>query len=223
MLDRARQSARAASLEPGEWAVDVGGGYGRHAATWLDLGLRPIVVDPAAEMHQRARRERGVHAVRGRWQRLPFVDGSLGLVYGHLSIHYGDPKTAIDEVIRVLRPGGAVSIWTLGSRHHETSFLARWFPSVPAIDAARFPDPRSLIAYLERGGTATAELVEVDAEVRRTAGQFEAAVAARFVSTLQLVPEAELAAGLGRFRLRHPDPDEELTYLLRYDWVRAHV
>ena len=37
-----------------------------------------------------------------------------------------------------------------------------------------------------------------------------------FVSTLQVLPEGELPAGLAEFRRRHPDPAEVLRYHLAY-------
>ena len=223
MLERARASATWADLGSGEWAVDVGGGYGRHAATWVPLGLRPVVLDPAPEMHERRDRDAGVGAVRATWERLPFRDETMGMVYAHLSIHYSGPERAVAEAVRVVRPGGAVSVWTLGPRHHSTSFLSRWFPSVPGIDAQRFPDPGVLVDLLRQAGVASVERDEVDAPVERSVGEFVAAVAARFVSTLQLVPEHELEEGLGRFREQHPDPAEMIRYSLRYDWVKARV
>ena len=42
-----------------------------------------------------------------------------------------------------------------------------------------------------------------------------------FVSTLQLIRPEELDAGLAAFRAAHPDPDELVTYELKWDWIVA--
>ena len=52
--------------------------------------------------------------------------------------------------------------------------------------------------------------------VSRRAADWEAAVRAGFVSTLQLLDPAELEAGLARFHEEHPDPDEICHYRLWY-------
>lgn len=158
--------------------------------------------------------------MRGRSQQLPFRDSSLALVYFHLSIHYGDWRRAIAEAARVLHRGGRCVVWTLGSRHHRASMLARWFPSVPRIDARRFPEPGEIARQLEGAGLSVDVGREVEA-VHRSAGDWAAAVRAGFVSTLQLLDPAELEAGLAAFALAHPDPEETISYELKWDWIRG--
>ncbi len=207
-------------MQPGDWAVDVGGGTGAHAACWAGAGYRALVVDPSPGMLRRAAGRPGVVAVGGRAQALPLAARSMALVFFHLSIHYGRWERALDEAMRVLRPGGECWVWTLGGEHHRSSFLARWFPSVAAIDAARFPDPDALAARLAAGGGTVTRGREV--EVReRTAGEWLDAVAAGFVSTLQLIPPDEFRAGRERFAAAYPDPAEMVRYRLDFDWLRT--
>ena len=162
----------------------------------------------------------GVRAIRGRAQHMPLLSGTVALVYFHLSIHYGDWRRSIDEAGRVLEPGGHCVIWTLGVRHHETSMLARWFPSVAAIDARRFPEPSQLAAQLDDNGLEVnaGRTVEV---VRRTAGDWSEAVRGGFVSTLQLLSSNELTDGLAAFSAEHPDPAAPISYELKWDWLRS--
>ena len=122
--------------------------------------------------------------------------------------------------MRVLEPGGECWIWTMGERHHRESFLARWFPSVGDIDAARFPDPGDLAAFLQASAAAVETGQEVE-RMTRTAGSWRDAVDARFVSTLQLISEEEHAAGLAEFDREHPNRDETIEYVLTFDWIRA--
>lgn len=207
-------------IEPGSRALDVGAGRGDHAAVWVERGYRALALDPGVAMATAAARHRGVVVVRGVAQALPFRDQTLALVYFHLSVHYGDWKKAIDEAGRVLRPGGACIVWTLGADHHRASMLAKWFPSVAEIDAARFPEPALIAARLEKAGHEVEARKEFEV-VERAAGEWVAAVRAGFVSTLQLVSEKELDVGLTAFTAAHPDPRQIVTYELMWDRIRA--
>lgn len=221
MLNRATEIARDADLEVGEWALDVGGGYGTHAAQWRGVGLRPVVVEPSVAMRSRASQLHPVAIVGGRAEELPFADHSVGLWYAHLSIHYCDADRAVDEACRVLRRGGSLAIGTLGPRHHRASFLSQWFPSIAPNDEARFPDPGRVSHRIEVQGGVDVRLEEVDVAKTRSAGHWRDAVLAGFVSSLQFISDSELAAGLDAFDRSHPDPEEPIAYVIRYDWVRA--
>lgn len=201
-------------FESGAWVLDVGGGPGNHAAVWAGLGLRPVVLDPSVVMLSTVR-DRGLVGVQARSRVLPFDSGCFGLVWFHLSIHYGDWRTAIDEAVRVLAEAGTVEIWTLGSDHHEQSLLAQWFPSVPEIEAGRFPQPESVATYLGHRVDAVQVSHHVEVVVR-PAGTWLRAVEAGFISTLQLLPEDELANGIAAIRDAYSDPRKEISYQLRF-------
>lgn len=219
---RARRAGSSLGLRPGDIAIDIGGGRGQHAGVWAEAGARALVIDPARGMTDEATAVPGVAAIRGEAQHLPLRDNSARLAYFHLSIHYGDWREALDEALRVLEPGGELWIWTMGEKHHRDSFLAKWFPSVGDIDAARFPAPAAIAAYLR----ARCNQVESGQEVeikRQRAGDWRTAVVARFVSTLQLVPPDEFARGLATFDAAHPSPTEAIGYVLTFDWIQATV
>lgn len=216
-MARARVAGEA--LAAGSMILDVGGGPGHHAAVWSGQGHRPVIADPALPVTGPAA-EGAVAVVRAVSQALPFRDATFDLVWFHLSLHYGDWRRAIDEALRVARPGGGIEVWTLADDHHGSSMLARWFPSVPALDAGRFPPTADVAAYLEAAGTSVRHGGAVELR-ERTAGEWAAAVEAGFVSTLQLIGEDELADGLAAFRTGHPDPAEPITYELRLDRLVA--
>ena len=219
-LTHAARAGDSVGLGKGDWALDAGGGPGAHAAVWGEAGAGAVVLDASSAMVRAAASRPGVVATAGRTQHMPFRDGRFALVYFHLSIHYGDWEAALNEAHRVLRPGGECWVWTLGAVHHRASFLARWFPSVGEIDAARFPDPAEIADVLaDRFGEVdrgtTLEVVE------RPAGSWVEAVRAGFVSTLQMVPPQELESGLEAFGREYPDPDAVVEYQMRWDWLSA--
>lgn len=211
-LERAEEAG--SSLERGAWVLDVGGGPGNHSAVWDRQGLNAIVLDPSAAMLTYGTK-RNLRGVRGRSQAMPFRSGQFALVWFHLSIHYGDWRSAIDESVRVLGDDGRVEVWTLGPDHHEHSMLARWFPSVERIDNGRFPPPEAVAAHLAQR-VPMVSMTHPAERVSRAAGSWLAAVEAGFISTLQLLPDDERAAGIEAFRCAHPDLDAKIEYQLRF-------
>ncbi|MFQ5948875.1 MAG: methyltransferase domain-containing protein [Acidimicrobiia bacterium] len=201
--------------------LDSGGGRGSHAAVFAGRGSRVVVLDPSKEMAGHASGVEGVSAVQGSSLRMPFASGVFQLVYFHLSLHYGGWERSVGEAVRVVRPGGVVWIWTFPPDHLASSFLTRWFPSVTAIDAARFPAPGLLSGRLVELGLEPLSEGDTVESVSRRAGAWEQAVRAGFVSTLQLLGPAEIERGLEAFRMVYPDPDATVSYDLRFSWVAA--
>ncbi|MCJ7726972.1 MAG: class I SAM-dependent methyltransferase [Acidimicrobiia bacterium] len=220
-LARAAAAADAAHLGSGSVAIDVGGGRGLHAGVFAGRGALAVVVDRSEGMSSAAASVPGVEVVVGDAADLPLADGCADLAYFHLSIHYGDWRRSLDEAIRVVRPGGALWVWTFGSDHLRSSFLADWFPSIVPIDEARFPEPGALAAHLAAAGCSAVAVSEAPEVVERTAGEWRAAVEAGFVSTLQMLPPGEVEAGLRRFGEAYPRPGEMLSYRLGYLSVSA--
>lgn len=213
----ARAAEAGARLEPGGWVLDIGGGPGDQSAVWDGQGLHPVVLDPSGAMLAIVR-ERNLLGVRGRAQALPFRPGRFALVWFHLSIHYGDWRAAVDEAVRVLGDGGTVEIWTLGQDHHAQSLLARWFPSVPEIEAGRFPMPDSVAEYLG-DRVRVVEVSHAVEDVERTAGSWLRAVEAGFISTLQLLSNEERDGGIAAIRKAYPDPAERISYRLCFSRI----
>ena len=198
--------------------MDVGGGRGDHAAVFAQTGARAVVVDRSPAM-ARAARDRGLAAVVGDGRRLPLRPATADLVYFHVCLHYGGWEEMLGEAARVVKPGGLVAAWTFAQDHFRHSLLARWFPSIVPIDEARFPHPDLLVARLWALGLEGVTQVAETETVSRRAADWEAAVRAGFVSTLQLLDPAELESGLARFHEEHPNPDEVLHYRLWYRGV----
>ncbi len=214
-MGRAARTAEWAGLGPGSVAVDVGGGRGDHAAVFSAMGARAVVVDRSPAM-ARAALDRGVAALVGDGRHLPLGSGVADLVYFHVSLHYGGWEGMLAEASRVAKPGGMVAAWTFAADHFRHSLLARWFPSIVPLDEARFPHPDLVEARMWALGLRGVHQVAETETVSREVGDWEAAVRAGFVSTLQLLPAGELDGGLARLREEHPDPAEVLLYRLWY-------
>ena len=213
MSDAARARAELSSGDCKGLLLDIGGGTGDHAAAWVGAQRLVVVVDPASAMLARASRHRGVTVVGANAQALPFQDHVAALAYFHLSIHYGDWRRSIAEALRVTRPGGRIEIWTMDRDAIARSSLGRWFPEVVEIDQRRFPDPTDLARRLTSEG-GSVEISSTSELIDRSAGDWAEAVRARFVSTLQLLDDAQISEGLLRFNEAHPEPDARYRYEL---------
>ena len=65
---------------------------------------------------------------QGSAQELPFSDESLDLIVSSLSLHHwSEPTKVLDEVARVLRPGGAFLIFDLRRDMAPPFYLLLWF------------------------------------------------------------------------------------------------
>ena len=98
-------------------ALDVGCGEGRFSRMLSRHGVEVVGVDPTRALiaRARARAKNGVY-IEAQAERLPFRDATFDLVVTYLSlIDVVDVLSAINEMVRVLKPGGALLVANLTS------------------------------------------------------------------------------------------------------------
>jgi ubiquinone/menaquinone biosynthesis C-methylase UbiE len=108
-------------------ALDVGCGEGRFCRMLRDRGIAATGIDPTLTLVRRARACDPAGDYReGVAERLEFADASFDLVVSYLTlIDIPDIRKAIPEMVRVLKPGGALLIANLNS-FFSASATARW-------------------------------------------------------------------------------------------------
>jgi SAM-dependent methyltransferase len=103
----------ALDLRPGRTVLDLAAGTGKLTRLLLPSGARVVAVEPVAEMRgQLERQVPGAAVLDGRAERIPLGAGSVDGVTVGQAFHWFDADAALDEIHRVLRPGGGVAlIW----------------------------------------------------------------------------------------------------------------
>lgn len=97
--------------------LDLGCGCGESTAYLAGLGYRVIATDLSPGMVRLAQRVAERHCGRKvaglvlSAERLPFKDGSLGIVYGANVLHHVDTLASVREARRALAPGGQALFW----------------------------------------------------------------------------------------------------------------
>lgn len=190
----------------GRRVLDVGCGTGALARALAERGAHVWGVDPSEQMLEvaRDRAGRSIGLKRGRAEALPFKDAWFERAVLRLVIHLVDRTRALPELARALAPGGRVVIATFDPASFAAFWLSRYFPSVERIDTERFPNPEELARELENAGFVRAgveRLVQQDSISREEALD---RIRGRYISTLQLLTDDELAEGTARAEMELP-------------------
>lgn len=128
-------------VRPGETVLDLGCGGGRHSFEMLRRGAQVVALDydpdevrgVVWQLEQGSSGEMDASAclpARGDAQRLPFPDACFDrIVAAEVLEHLPDDGSALDELVRVLKPGGAIAVtvpawlpericWALSNDYH---------------------------------------------------------------------------------------------------------
>ena len=140
-------------LLPPEWTVaDIGTGTGYLLPVLAARFRRVVAVDPSPTMLDAARRRPDL-AVGGKidfregsLERLPMPDGELDAAIACLVLHHvAEPKAALAELRRAVRPGGCVLL-VEQELHHDSSFHQRMGDTWWGFE------PKSLAEFLKAAG-----------------------------------------------------------------------
>ncbi len=118
-----RKAVERLGLHSGQSVVEVSVGTGTNLRFLRDaVGSdgRIVGLDISAAMLDRCRQKQGKHAleaalIEGEAAHLPFPDHAFDAVFHHGGLaEFGDRKAAIDEMVRVAKPGARVVICDVG-------------------------------------------------------------------------------------------------------------
>lgn len=108
-------------LRAGTTVLDLAAGTGKLTRMLVPTGATVLAVEPVDGM--RAQLERavpGVRALAGYAEAIPLADGSADAVTAAQAFHWFASEEALDEIARVLRPGGGLGlIWNVRDESDE--------------------------------------------------------------------------------------------------------
>jgi ubiquinone/menaquinone biosynthesis C-methylase UbiE len=202
----------------GRRVLDIGCGTGRFLAQLKDIA-KAWGVDASPEMLDVARSR--VHAAGlklGSAEELPFKDGWFERATMWLVAHLVDRPRAFAEAKRVLVPGGRFAVATFDPAYFDEFWLNELFPSMEAIDRARFPSAEELEAELAGAGLAEVRLARLSQRGSLDRETALERIRGKHISTFDLVEDDEYEAGLARAERELPERIEH-----RVEWLLAYA
>jgi SAM-dependent methyltransferase len=184
-------------LAPGAPVLDLAAGTGKLTRQLVAVGLDVVAVEPQATMRDKLAAVVGAERVReGVAEEIPLADSSVEAVTVADGFHWFDQARALQEIRRVIRPGGGLAVlttipdWTGASWAHEVgTLIQRKRPEHPYFDGPPWHE-----AVREAGGWTEPREIRV---VTSGPGDPEGIVA--YVASMSFVaalPEKERTAAL---------------------------
>jgi ubiquinone/menaquinone biosynthesis C-methylase UbiE len=104
-----------AGLEAGSDVLDLAAGTGKLTTSLVARDYRVVAVEPLPGMRSQLEQALpDVVVLEGTAERIPLADASFDAVVVGQAFHWFEPYAALDEIARVLRPGGRlVLLWNL--------------------------------------------------------------------------------------------------------------
>jgi SAM-dependent methyltransferase len=135
-------------LPPGARVLDLAAGTGKLTRALLGGGLDVVAVEPQAALRDILMDSVGAERVReGFAEAIPLTDGSVAAVTVADAFHWFDPPAALQEIRRVLAPGGGLAVlstvpdWSGAWWAHEVGTLtASLRPAHPHYDGPSWKD-----------------------------------------------------------------------------------
>jgi ubiquinone/menaquinone biosynthesis C-methylase UbiE len=150
-----RLAIRALRIDPHDTVLELGFGPGHAIETMAceafvgrvyGVDQSPMMLQQAAKRNRAAIREGRVMLYRSQFNRLPFGDGCIDKLLAVNVIYFWDDLTAVvDEIRRVLRPGGRAAVYAT-----DSAAMRHW--KFAGAETHRLYDAESLPAALVCAG-----------------------------------------------------------------------
>jgi ubiquinone/menaquinone biosynthesis C-methylase UbiE len=185
----------------GRRVLDCGCGTGRLSKALAESAASKVWgIDPEPKMLRVAEQNvpASVGLTAGRAEHLPFRDGWFERAVMWLVCHLVDRPAAFAELRRVLTQSGRLVVVTFDPAHFGEFWLNDLFPSLEAIDRARFPEGGQLQEQLSSAGFDNVRLLRQSQRASISREQALERIEKRHISTFDLLDEDEVTTGTAR-------------------------
>jgi SAM-dependent methyltransferase len=184
--------------------LDVGCGTGRftHGLSQT-FGCPVIGIEPSQAMLEVARHTatEDVTWLRGYADGLPLADASADLVFlSQVFHHLPDPSAALQEIRRVLVPGGYMAIRNATLENLDELAWLKCFPEAQAVERGRMVPRAELVGLVEQQGFALTSSQTVRQLFAVSPSEYYGKIQRRGLSALLSISDAAFEAGLERLR-----------------------
>ncbi|WBB70905.1 methyltransferase domain-containing protein [Micromonospora sp. WMMD812] len=182
----------------GTAVLDLGAGTGAWAAAFTDwYGVRVVGIEPAEAMRARAAHR---PLLAGDAAALPLRQSTMDAAWLSTMIHHiPDLDAAARELRRVLRPGAPVLVRSPFPGRHRRIALFHWFPEAVRV-LERYPDVARVRSAFAAAGFTVSTIEPVAQTTARSLAEYAERLDRRAHTPLQLITDAEYAAGIARLR-----------------------
>jgi ubiquinone/menaquinone biosynthesis C-methylase UbiE len=183
--------------------LEVGCGTGRWLVLLDSAGHDVAGIEPSDQMLARAQARVKADLRHGTAEALPWPDACFDrVIYVNVFHHLADPRRALQESFRVLRPGGR--LLSVGRDPHWRVgqwYIYEYFPEALAADLARFPSRQQRTSWLLDAGFTdvairVAERLKFECSFQQAFQ--DGALDRSFTSQLGILSADEYAAGMRR-------------------------
>ena len=190
----------AAGIGPGRAVLDLAAGTGKLTRLLVPTGAEVVAVEPVEQMRAAlARALPEATALAGTAEDLPLPDDSVDAVVAGSAFHWFRGDEALEEIHRVLRPGGSLGLlWNVRDESVRwvaelTAIMEPYRGAAPGYRSGAWQDAfarTALFTPLRREGFGHVHRLEPEAVVARVAS----------VSFVAALPESDRATVLARVR-----------------------
>ena len=178
-------------------ACGTGNYLTRQIGEYPDARIRWMGLDQSPRMLEVARSKGlAVDFTTGDAAHLPYDSGSIDYIKNRFAFHHiTEKRKVIDEIYRVLKPEGIVSLYNICPEYMRSPWMDTYFPQTTVYDRERFPETRELYRWFDEQGFQTS--LEIKTRIKKISYEdilFE--VRNRDMSQLNLISEDEYRQGL---------------------------
>jgi SAM-dependent methyltransferase len=212
------------ALRPGRVVVEIGSGTGKFTRSLRSTGARVIAVEPSDGMRAVFRSQLpDVELLEGSAESIPLADGVADAVVVAQAFHWFRQPAALDEIARVLRPGGGLGlVW---NRRDETvPWVAEFGQILQEFDDGTVPRTHRELwksAIAAHPGFAPLESIVLTWSQEGDVATFvDRALSVSFVASQPPEIRARVAEAVRRLLAEHPATAERTLFRMPY---RTHV